>query len=526
MNGKTGTERLRDDMRDYFGTAMFNGNPMAMMELEEAERASANELRDLARRHGVDTSPYEDAFPSPTFTHDARAGESGRMQRSTSHSISASVHTETITPAATKFFDEKQQRSAMSHPFNSQADEMLNEAMDELQDQLDSAEAKFESDGRYLEITSKYANCNDLSVLGDILAESRRITDELYASYEALIRAANSICKPFADQGVKPASLKRVVDFMKHINAECSTLGSNFTASVNDYSLGSIGSTRYAPTAEARMIETNWKLLHSMHPQVAEEKRAAEEAAAKARALREERERLERKKAEAEYPRKLAEWEAECKRVQDARERLLPKARQRAEENLRREIDGKLERTVREAEAEIAAQQAIVDEAQATIKAAKFLEFGKKLEANNRSTAALASIANIRTRIAKAHEEHADEMRRFPTRLERAIKQAEEQVEKKNPLPRKPRDPNASGPFDAPAGATAVQVANAGVKEAIWNTLREHGAPMCITEIMEYCDEAADLSNQRVSALVRQLVTDGLVERTEVKRMAYFEAVE
>lgn len=120
----------------------------------------------------------------------------------------------------------------------------------------------------------------------------------------------------------------------------------------------------------------------------------------------------------------------------------------------------------------------------------------------------------------------AEEMRRFPTRLERAIKQAEEQVEKKNPLPRKPRDPNASGPFDAPAGATAVQVANAGVKEAIWNTLREHGAPMCITEIMEYCDEAADLSNQRVSALVRQLVTDGLVERTEVKRMAYFEAVE
>lgn len=32
----------------------------------------------------------------------------------------------------------------------------------------------------------------------------------------------------------------------------------------------------------------------------------------------------------------------------------------------------------------------------------------------------------------------------------------------------------------------------------------------------------ADLSNQRVSALVRQLKDDGLVERTEEKRKAYF----
>lgn len=34
--------------------------------------------------------------------------------------------------------------------------------------------------------------------------------------------------------------------------------------------------------------------------------------------------------------------------------------------------------------------------------------------------------------------------------------------------------------------------------------------------------ELADLSNQRVSALVRQLKDSGLVERTEEKRKAYF----
>ena len=43
-----------------------------------------------------------------------------------------------------------------------------------------------------------------------------------------------------------------------------------------------------------------------------------------------------------------------------------------------------------------------------------------------------------------------------------------------------------------------------------------------ITEIMKEIDECKDLSNQRVSALVRQLKQDGLVIRKEEKGKAYF----
>lgn len=68
---------------------------------------------------------------------------------------------------------------------------------------------------------------------------------------------------------------------------------------------------------------------------------------------------------------------------------------------------------------------------------------------------------------------------------------------------------------------TAVQVANEGIKEAIVNGM-EQGKKYTITDIMKSIDECAELSNQRVSALVRQLVTDGVVVRTEEKRKAYF----
>ena len=68
---------------------------------------------------------------------------------------------------------------------------------------------------------------------------------------------------------------------------------------------------------------------------------------------------------------------------------------------------------------------------------------------------------------------------------------------------------------------TAVQVANEGIKQAIVDGM-EVGKKYTITDLMKSIDECAELSNQRVSALVRQLVNDVVVVRTEEKRKAYF----
>ena len=68
---------------------------------------------------------------------------------------------------------------------------------------------------------------------------------------------------------------------------------------------------------------------------------------------------------------------------------------------------------------------------------------------------------------------------------------------------------------------TAVQVANESLKGAILNFMVE-GQKYTITDLMKSVPELADLSNQRVSALVRQLKDSGSVIRTEEKRKAYF----
>ena len=81
-----------------------------------------------------------------------------------------------------------------------------------------------------------------------------------------------------------------------------------------------------------------------------------------------------------------------------------------------------------------------------------------------------------------------------------------ELLEKKNSADKKP---------------TAQQVANKSTQEAILSYM-EAGKKYTITDLIKSVPECADMTNQRVSALVRQMVLDGSVVREEDKRKAYF----
>ena len=68
---------------------------------------------------------------------------------------------------------------------------------------------------------------------------------------------------------------------------------------------------------------------------------------------------------------------------------------------------------------------------------------------------------------------------------------------------------------------TATQIENDGIKEVIVKVL-ENGGKMTISEMQKANEELGELSNQRISALVRQLIADGKLVREEDKRKAYF----
>ena len=90
------------------------------------------------------------------------------------------------------------------------------------------------------------------------------------------------------------------------------------------------------------------------------------------------------------------------------------------------------------------------------------------------------------------------------------VKHELELLEKKNSAEKKP---------------TAQQTANEGIKSAIVEGM-ESGKKYTITDLIKSIPTCSDLTNQRVSNLVRQLVTEGKVVRTEEKRKAYFSKVD
>ena len=71
---------------------------------------------------------------------------------------------------------------------------------------------------------------------------------------------------------------------------------------------------------------------------------------------------------------------------------------------------------------------------------------------------------------------------------------------------------------------TAQQKANEEIKEAILEGMQENRL-YTITEIQKEIAECNELSNQKVSALMRQLKEVGKVERTEDKRKTFFSKI-
>lgn len=56
--GNIDYEKLRSDLIDYFGTAMTSGFGVAIIDLSRVERASENELINIALQCGFDLNDY------------------------------------------------------------------------------------------------------------------------------------------------------------------------------------------------------------------------------------------------------------------------------------------------------------------------------------------------------------------------------------------------------------------------------------------------------------------------------------
>ena len=80
---------------------------------------------------------------------------------------------------------------------------------------------------------------------------------------------------------------------------------------------------------------------------------------------------------------------------------------------------------------------------------------------------------------------------------------------------------NASG-SGADRKPTKTQLENEGIKDTIVSALSAIGKPATIADVQKSSADLAEFTNQKISALLTQLVKSGKVVRSEVKGKAHF----
>ena len=76
------------------------------------------------------------------------------------------------------------------------------------------------------------------------------------------------------------------------------------------------------------------------------------------------------------------------------------------------------------------------------------------------------------------------------------------------------------------AKPTKTQLENEGIKETILSALTTIGKPTTISDLVKSSAELVGYSNQKISALLTQMLKSGSVERTEVKGKAHYAVAE
>lgn len=59
---KYNTRKLKRDLMDKYGTAMYSGFPMAVIDLSDIESMSDEELLEYAQNQGIDIEKYNEEW--------------------------------------------------------------------------------------------------------------------------------------------------------------------------------------------------------------------------------------------------------------------------------------------------------------------------------------------------------------------------------------------------------------------------------------------------------------------------------
>lgn len=342
--------------------------------------------------------------------------------------------------------------------------------------------------------------------VADIVSESRKICDSLYASYQMLVKMLDEQCRPLLDQEPELSAVRAVKDLIEWLNDE-SEIENNFSASLNSNDLGGVASRRYVPTIENKMIQSFWETKYDMWPgrleAEAEERRKTKEAAEQ----KKQEQKKKKEEAAAKYEQEYAIWKQKTDEVETYRAQELEKELSETINIRKNEIQEKYEKTINSANAELSDCEIIKTEAETRLAAVGFFKFAEKKKEKSVIKEMAEKIAKVTLEIESAEKDYAQATKELPAWIETKRSEIKKVLVDRYPLPAKPeKNPSQN------------------IKQAILDGMKP-GILYSPSDLLENIPELEDVTSQIIAALLRQLVNDGRVERIDDRRKSYFQLV-
>jgi len=362
-----------------------------------------------------------------------------------------------------------------------------------------------------------------VSQVADLASAARKACDALYAAYQMEIRLLDETCRPLLSQDPSLQAVREVAKLIKWLNDE-SEIENNFTASLNNHSLGDVASARYIPSMENKMIQSYWEGKYHSMPGSAELEYAKRRAVEQRKLSIEERRRADAAKrrqafADAQasknaeqraYQVAMVKWRADMKKAEQEREQAfqqrLEVERSRLEGETRQKYDAsKADHLTRKATLE---QQTA--ELQQQLEGMGLFQLNEKMALKKQIKRLTKEIAAQEALLVRDREIFEGSMKAVEEALRNSQQQIRNVVNSRIPLPEEP----------CPPGMTAEQFRVRKLQNAMVNTLRKHGQ-LRLEQLREKCEAISGLTEQRIKALIRQ---EPRIHDSEIKRMTFYTA--
>lgn len=379
-------------------------------------------------------------------------------------------------------------------------------------ERANEAEERFEEKEREIQMMSSksidlFGN-SAVSNVANIVTESKKVCDDLFASYQSLVFSIDETCRPILSENPDSSAIKEVFELIKFLNKE-SEIENNFTASLNDRSLGDMASGRYTPSIEAKMIEHYWEDKYSSMPDVIEmraQKKAEDEN-------RDKKLEEEYKLNLENYEQELKKWEQECRETEQTREDELEKEYSAKKEKITKETEDEYIEGIEKLNQEIDSAKEIIADATKTLNELGFFAFKEKSQQKRIVEEENNKLAVLKNKISSQEAEYSKKKKKDAKCLEKFKSDLEGKLEKKYPTPQKPKKPKKPLIGISTEGMTPAQIANEQIMADLVDFLSEDTWRLYTAkEIVMDCEDVSQYVPQKIEALLGQLVKRGIVE--------------